>query len=259
MWQLQTDQPQAGRGQHLGDRLVGRARSQRETELLVLDAGRDGLVGVRVDAGRDPDQHRLRKRDQRGELLDLVERVDHDPPDPIGQCGLEVLGGFHVAVQHDPVGRETDRPRHREFTRRAHVERQALLGEPAQHRPARQRLARERDLRLRQRMSVGARPGPDLVLVEQRARGAEARGEVSQRNAGETQVAAVDRVRCGGPDPRRQPGLDRASDAGQQLRECHAVLLDRLSWDFSRKRPFPRRRTVVDAAMTPGRVMLPRS
>ena len=35
----------------------GGAAGQREAELLVLVGGRDELVGVRLDADRDPDQH----------------------------------------------------------------------------------------------------------------------------------------------------------------------------------------------------------
>ncbi len=223
MWQCSPTRRRPRVTQHLGDGLVGGAGGEREAELLVLDAGRDGLVGVRVDSRRDADQHRLREGDQRGQLVDLVERVDHDPADPVGQRGLEVLGGFHVAVQHDPLGREADRPRDREFTGRAHVQRQALLGQPAQHCLARQRLARERDLRAGQRLSVGTGAPAHLVLVEQRARGAEARGQMRHRDAREAQVTAVDGAGRRGPDPRRQPGLDSGAKAGQQLRESHAI------------------------------------
>ena len=39
------------------DRVGGRTAGEREPELRVLLAGHDVLVGVRLDARRDPDQH----------------------------------------------------------------------------------------------------------------------------------------------------------------------------------------------------------
>ena len=70
-----------------GDRLGGRARGQAEAELGVVLAGPHVLVGVGLDAGRDPDQDgRARPGgdlgDQSLEPVDLVEGVDDDAADP---------------------------------------------------------------------------------------------------------------------------------------------------------------------------------
>ena len=56
-----------------------------ETELLVLVRGRHELVRVRLDPDGQPDQHRRDDTAFAGDRVqpgDLVERVEHHPPDP---------------------------------------------------------------------------------------------------------------------------------------------------------------------------------
>ena len=64
---------------------AGVARRDAEAELRVVLAGADELVGVGLDAGRDPDQHlRDDGRPRRGsarEPVELVEAVDDDATD----------------------------------------------------------------------------------------------------------------------------------------------------------------------------------
>jgi hypothetical protein len=93
----------------------GRTGTERQAELLVLDAGRHRVVGVRIDTWRDADEHPLTRPGQSSDPGDLPGRVDHDPPDAVGYGGPQVGRGFRVAVQHDSLGGKADRARHRQF------------------------------------------------------------------------------------------------------------------------------------------------
>ena len=59
---VQPDQPQRGQLEDAAYGLLGGAGGERETELLVLVGGGDELVGVRLDADRNPHQHPLPMR-----------------------------------------------------------------------------------------------------------------------------------------------------------------------------------------------------
>ena len=93
---------------HPAHRLRGVAAGQREAELLVLVRGRDELVGVRLDADRDPDHHRDRVRrravlGQPGQPGDLVEGVDDDGADPGLHRGRQLGRRLVRPVQRDPL------------------------------------------------------------------------------------------------------------------------------------------------------------
>ena len=81
---VQPDQLERRQREHPADRLGRRAAGQREAELLVLLAGLDVLVGVRLDAGRHPDVDPLAHAGalgDGGQPLELVEGVDDDAAD----------------------------------------------------------------------------------------------------------------------------------------------------------------------------------
>ena len=138
-----------GPRQQRGGRVERLAAGQAEAELLVLVTGGDELVGVRLDADGHP--HHDRGHDAElgrdgGDPVDLVERVDDDPPHPVGQRLADLGGGLVVAVEADPLRREAGALRDRQLATRAHVEVQALVGDPARHGRAEERLARVVDV-----------------------------------------------------------------------------------------------------------------
>ena len=87
---------------------AGRARRHREPELAVLLAGAHELVGVRLDARRDPHQHRRRRRRLRPERLEpveLVEGVDDDAARrPSASASAQLVDRLVVAVEDERSG-----------------------------------------------------------------------------------------------------------------------------------------------------------
>ena len=202
-----------GQRQHPPDRLVGGAGREREAELLVVVGGGHELVGVRLDPGRDPDQDaRPGAGDVRvvGQPGDLLERVDHDVPDPGRHRLLDLGGQLVVAVQRDQGRVHPGRERHRQLAAGAHVHPEPLVGHPAQHRPRAERLGRVGDVRVRaERLRVLAGPAADVRLVGDQHRGAEPGGQIAHVDAAERQHPAlplgaarpdrrVERVKVGG-------------------------------------------------------------
>ena len=88
---------------------------------------------------------------QRGQPVDLVERVDDDPAHPgverPGQLGDRLV----VAVEADPLRRHPGGQRDGQLAAGADVEVQALLGDDPDHRPAEERLAGVVDVGVRRR------------------------------------------------------------------------------------------------------------
>ena len=128
---VQADQPQMVGREHPAHRGHRRTAGQRQPELLVLVRGGDELVGVRLDADGDADQHVLHDAGRAGDLveaLDLGHRVQHDVPDAGLDRGGQLVDGFVVAVQRDSLGREVGVQRDGELAAAADVQRQALLG-----------------------------------------------------------------------------------------------------------------------------------
>ena len=126
-----------------------RTAGQRQAELLVLVRGRDELVGVGFHADGDADQDILHHPGLAGdgvEPFDLGHRVQYHVTDAgfhrRGQLGHR----FVVAMQRDPLRREIRVQRHGEFTAAAHVQRQALLVDPAGYLAAQERFGRIPDV-----------------------------------------------------------------------------------------------------------------
>jgi hypothetical protein len=122
----------------------GGTRRQREAELRVVLAGLHVHVGVRLDAGRDPQQHGgapVPAGDERLEPVELVVAVDHDPADACVQgCG-QLPRRLVVAVEDDRGGVGPCRERHVQLPAGGDVDAHALLGHERRHRPAEEGLA----------------------------------------------------------------------------------------------------------------------
>ncbi len=98
------------------DRTECVAVGEVEAELRIVLAGRDELVGVRVDPGGDP-QHDTRGRADTGggediEPIEFVEGVDHDVADLGFDCLAEFVAGLVVAVERARACRHAGRQRH---------------------------------------------------------------------------------------------------------------------------------------------------
>ena len=155
--------PQAGdRGGCLGD---------REAELRVRLSGRDLLMRVARDAGRDPDQDLLAAAELARdplEALELVERVEHD----VAHTRLERLPqlacGLGVAVQIRAPRIEAAPQRQRELAPGGDVARESLLGERPVDGRARERLGGEQDVEVAvasgERIDERAGAGAQVVL-----------------------------------------------------------------------------------------------
>ena len=131
---VQAHQSEVIAGEHPPNRVHRRAVGQRQPELLVFVGGGDELVGVRLDADGDADQHILddaRLARDGVEALDLDHRVDDDMSDAGLDGSGQLLGRFVVAVQRDPLRREVGMQCDRKFAAGADVQRQAFLVDPA--------------------------------------------------------------------------------------------------------------------------------
>ena len=120
-----------------------------EAELGVEDAGGGVDVGVRVDAGRHPQQYVLGLSGlarQAFQQLKLVEAVDHHPADGMLQCLLQFLRGLVVTVEVHVLQGRAGVGYGRQFPAGDDVETQALLAEHAGQRRVDERLAGIRDL-----------------------------------------------------------------------------------------------------------------
>ncbi len=129
-----------------GDGLRGGTRGHREAELGVLLPGAHELVRVRLDTGGDPDEDLRAVRagwaglEKAPEPGDLVEGVDDDPADAMLQRRGQLVGRLVVAVQDEPIRRDTGGERDVELTAGSHIEVHALLvGQPG-HGAAQERL-----------------------------------------------------------------------------------------------------------------------
>ncbi len=102
----------------LGERVAGRDRC---TELRVERRGPQPHVRVDVDAGREPEPHRLRHppaRHERPQALDLLRAVDDDATHVRAERARELLARFRVPVQLDARGREARAPGGEDLTER---------------------------------------------------------------------------------------------------------------------------------------------
>ena len=205
---------------------------EREAELLVLVGGGDELVGVRLDADGDPHHHRRAHAElgrDRGDPVDLVERVDDDPAD----AGLQrrPISASLLLLPCKPI-RSAGNPARSATASSPPVQMSRLSPSSATQRAtarAQERLARVVDVAAaaaveRRGERVAERPGPraEVVLVQHVRRGA-----VLARRA--HHVDAADRA--GGPSASRPTvcgqscGTSSMTSAGRAARRWAAVAL----------------------------------
>ena len=86
-------------------------------------------MGVRLHTHGDPDEDILDHAESAGDLIetfDLDHGVEHHVLHARGDREFELVRRFVVAVQGDPIGRETRTQRHRQLAGRTHIERETL-------------------------------------------------------------------------------------------------------------------------------------
>jgi len=86
---------------------------------------------MRVNPRRDADHDGLPRPRQGGDLVKLIQRVNDDPRHPVGDSGLEILAGLHVAVQENSLRRKADGASDSQFARRADIQREPFGVEQA--------------------------------------------------------------------------------------------------------------------------------
>ena len=189
---MEPDEVDPGMSERLLHGRPGLAVLDREAELGIELAGRDEVVSIRLDAGRDAqlglDLAALRHRSQ--EELEFIGAVDHDrAARPHRQCQL--LGGFVVAEEVNSVGREAGPHGQVELTGGDDVEAEALLGDNPEEGGAGEGLGRVEHLaRPVHRTDELGRPLPYGVFVIDVERGAELPGEVDEVAPPDLHVAA---------------------------------------------------------------------
>ena len=189
---VQPDQVDPGMGERLLDRRPRLAVLDREAELRVELPGRDVVVGVRLDAGRDaqlgldaaPFRHHAAQQ------LELVGPVDDDRAARFRREG-ELFGGLVVAEEVDPVGGKPGAKGEVELARRHDVEAETLLRHHPEEGRAGEGLGRVEHLAgAAHRADELGRSLPDCVLVVDVERGAVLGGEVDEVAAADLHVPA---------------------------------------------------------------------
>ena len=198
--------------EHLVGRLAGHAVGEAETELLVLVAGGDELVGVRLDADRHPDHDGGDDAQLAGDGIDpddLVEGVQHDAADAIFESAPDFSAGFVVAVQGDSLTGEAGPGGYGEFAPGADVEVQALLGNPAGDLGAQEGLAGVIDIgapgeAVGEGVPEGAGPGAEIGLIQHIGGRAEFACERDDVDAADDKAAGAVTAYGLGPQLRQQ-------------------------------------------------------
>jgi hypothetical protein len=185
-------------------------------------------VGVRLHADGHPYHHPrldLAVARDRGQALDLLERVEHDPPDASVDRPGQLRDGLVVAVQPDPLGRHAGGERHGQLPAGTHVEGHALLGEHPDDRLAQKRLAGVEDVGVAERLDEVPAAGAEVRLVQQVHGGTEAGGELGHRQAADGEHPGGVPARGARPQRRQQrvdvlggaqPGGAAVTDLGVQ-------------------------------------------
>ena len=183
--------------QHAFDCLRRSSGGKGEPKLLILVCRGDELVGVGLDAESDPDQHLgastcpLR---QKAEASDLFVRVNHDVANSCFERERQLELGLVVPVHQQVAARDTCSQRAGKLTRSAHIDSQALLGDPASEFGGQERLGCVVDQRrhrwIVKRLSIARHPGPHVGLVHRKDRRSKLRHEIPY-------VAATDHDRTG--------------------------------------------------------------
>jgi hypothetical protein len=166
-------------------------------------------VGVRLDAGRHPHVAALPDAEPGGhgrDPLEVVERVDDEAPHPRRDGALDLLDRLVVAVEQHALGRHPAAQGHRQLPARAHVDRQALLSDPAGDRGAEERLGGVVDLLAAEGRAPLAAARAEVVLVQHVRRRAELRGQLAHVDPAQAQGAVVAALGGARPDDRLEVG-----------------------------------------------------
>ena len=230
----------------LGHRLqgaLGRAGRDRDAELRVEDAGGGLLVGVRVDARREPHQHRLRRVHPGSDGLedaDLVDVVDDDAADTGLDGEAQLVQPLVVAVEGD--GRHVDAggAQHGDLAARDRVEAVALGGDELGEGAIEKRLGGVDGVRLRVLRAERVEE-PSALRAQRRVVVGVEGGAVLAGERGE--VAATDGERAlvgeGGADGKhvgeRQCRL-RRSHQGSAFLRCPSCALSRCAGEPGARR-----------------------
>ncbi len=133
-----------GVGSGGGNRRGGSAARQRESELGVVLPGGDVVVGVGLDPGGDAQKH---VEDMPGAVVDpadslqFVEAIDDQPPRPGGGCLLELGFALVVAMNDQPVSRDTCLENDVHLSARSNIDLHLLLVGQSGHRQTEEGLA----------------------------------------------------------------------------------------------------------------------
>ena len=157
----------------------------------------------------------------RGQPLDLVERVDDDPTDAGVDRPGQLVDGLVVAVQPDPLGRHVGGQRGRQLTAGAHVERQPFALDDADDRLAQERLAGVVDVGAGEPVPELPAPRTDVGLVQHVRRGAELAREVVDAYAADGQHA----VRAARDVTRPEVGHERVDIGRRGCNQSGAITL----------------------------------
>jgi len=147
-----------------------------EAELLVLVGGGDVFVGMRLHPGGDAHHHASMPVVGLAEFDDpvqLVQRIDDDPPDSRVQSRRQLVDTLVVAVHADPGRIEPGLQGGRQLTCRTDVERQAFLIDPVGHGAGQERLAGVVDRPALEGVAELSRAMPEVLLVHEIDRAAE--------------------------------------------------------------------------------------
>ena len=192
---VQAVQLEPGGGMGLVDRPVGHAHRHAEAELRIVATGADEVVAPGLDAGRDAQLHADPTPElgtERRHARELGQVVDDDPPDAGAHALHELVRRLVVAVEEDPLGRET-RPQGRvQLAGARDVERQPRRGDQLRDPDDEQRLAGVSDRGIRrERVAPLGHPPLELGPVEDVQRGAEGAGERGDVDAADLDEAAA--------------------------------------------------------------------
>ena len=212
MCEWMPDQAQLGARADRQNRLARGTGGQGQPELLVLVGGRDELVGVRLDAGGDPDEHvgddTGRRRPRSARRSTSSRESMHEAADPRGQRRRAARP--RTCCCRAGVIRSAGNPaaqRQRQLATGADVQAEALLGQPPHRGGAQEGLAREghraRDIAVGVGRLERRSARPEVRLVEDQRRGAVLGGEVADRASRRSRAC---RWRHGGRLPARSAG-----------------------------------------------------
>ncbi len=195
MWACRPTRFRVSDAEHPLDRPRGEAVLEPEAELRVELAGRDVVVGRRLDPRGDADQHVLAALQQALAALDLVEGVEDQVADAGARGEEDLLVALVVAVHVDAGRVEAGAQRHVQLAAGGDVDREALLGEQPVGGGAGKGLAGEEDFEVGsspgEGLAVGARPRAHLLLGVDVGGGAVLGGELDHVAAGDLEVAAL--------------------------------------------------------------------